>query len=73
MQMLSISDLKEVAQTVYESCKGGARSGGKTIFVAHDDAEYKLLCVYLAIIKAAPVPLEYHVCRFMTDARDWLK
>jgi hypothetical protein len=73
LQLLTKSDLREIAETAAASCRGGARSGGKTIFVAHDEDEYRLLCSYLAIAESVGVPIEYHVCRFMNDARDWLK
>jgi hypothetical protein len=73
LQLLTKSDLKVIAEAAAAACRGGIRCGGKTIFVAHADDEYKLLCTYLAIAESAGVPVEYHVCRFMNDARDWLK
>ena len=73
LKLLSISDLKTSAHAVSMSCKDGIRTSGKTIFVASADEDYSLLCTYNAIIESKRIPIEYHVCRFMADARDWLK
>lgn len=72
--LASISDegYKAIAHAAHEALKNGARTGGRTAYVGHDDLEYGLLKMYTAIATTSGIPISYNVFRTIREAREWL-
>ena len=62
----------KIAQTTKEVIAGGARQGGKTVFVRAAIAEYGLLRMYTAIAEIAGVDANYSVFKTIEEARMFL-
>ena len=72
MSLISKQGFQNIASAALTSLKGGARQGGKTVYVGLADVEYGLLRMYSAIAEMAGIPIEYRVFRTLEEARNWL-
>jgi hypothetical protein len=69
---ISTQGFKEIATATLKAVANGARSGGKTVFVGNNSAEFGLMRMYAVIAEIAGVSIQYTVFRTMEEALQWL-
>lgn len=73
LQSISRDGFEKIAKASKAAVSNGARQGGKTAYVAGTLSDYGLMRMYTTIAEMAGMPTDYHVCKTVVEAINWIK